>query len=196
MPTSQAPLLVTLTNEIEQLPARCVLVLDDYHAIHGEAVHDFLSELLRHWPQRLHLVLISRTSPPLPLANLRAKGQVAEIRTRDLRFTPEESAVFLEKALAAPLSQSTVDFLDQRLEGWIAGLRLVTLSVGAGWGAEADLAGVSGSHVEIAEYLVDEVVSFQTSRDAEIPAGDLHPGPVLPRAVRICPRQCGEKRHF
>ncbi len=137
-------------------------MLDDYHAIRGEAVHDFLSELLRHWPQRLHLVLISRSNPPLPLANLRAKGQVTEIRTRDLRFTPEESAAFLGKALPAPLSQSAVALLDQRLEGWIAGLRLVTLSLRAGADAETELAGLSGTHVEIADYLVDEVMSCQT----------------------------------
>ena len=101
----QAPLVVALGNELERLPARVVLVLDDYYAIRGDAVHDFLSELLRHWPQRLHLVLISRSNPPLPLANLRAKGQVVEIRTRDLRFTPEEAAAFLDKVLAAPLSR-------------------------------------------------------------------------------------------
>ena len=161
-PTAQAPLVVALSNELERLPARCVLVLDDYHTIRGEAVHDFLSELLRHWPQRLHLVLISRSNPPLPLANLRAKGQVAEIRTRDLRFTPEEAAAFLGKALRAPLSPSAVALLDQRLEGWIAGLRLVTLSLCAGADAETELAGLSGTSVEIADYLVDEVISCQT----------------------------------
>jgi len=161
-PASPALLLVAFSNELERLPARCVLALDDYHAIRGEAVHDFLSELLHHWPQRLHLVLISRSNPPLPLANLRARGQVAEIRTRDLRFTPEEAAAFLGKVLAAPLSPSAVAWLDQRLEGWIAGLRLVTLSLCAGADAETELAGLSGSNVEIADYLVDEVMSSQT----------------------------------
>ena len=161
-PTAQAPLVIALGNELERLPARVVLVLDDYHAIRGEAVHDFLSELLRYWPQKLHLVLISRSSPPLPLANLRAKGQVAEIRTRDLRFTPEEAAAFLERALRAPLSQSAIALLDQRLEGWIAGLRLVTLSLGARADAETELAALSGTSVEIADYLVDEVISRQT----------------------------------
>ena len=154
--------MVALSNEIERLPARFVLVLDDYHAIRGEAVHDFLSELLRHWPQPLHLVLISRSNPPLPVANLRAKGQVAEIRARDLRFTPEEATAFLEKVSAAPLSPATVALLDQRLEGWIAGLRLVSLSLGTGANADTELAGLSGNHVEIADYLVDEVISCQT----------------------------------
>jgi LuxR family transcriptional regulator, maltose regulon positive regulatory protein len=161
-PAAQAPLVIALGNELERLPGRVVLVLDDYHAIRGEAVHDFLSELLRHWPQRLHLVLISRSSPPLPLANLRAKGQVAEIRTRDMRFTPEEAAAFLERVLAAPFSPSAVALLDQRLEGWIAGLRLVTLSLRVVANAETELAELSGTSAEIADYLVDEVMSSQT----------------------------------
>ena len=160
-PTAQAPLVVALGNELQRLPARMVLVLDDYYAMRDEAVHGFLSELMRHWPQRLHLVLISRSNPPWPLANLRAKGQVAEIRTRDLRFTPDEGAAFLDKVLAAPLSPSALALLDQRLEGWIAGLRLVTLSRGAGANAESDLADLSGTHFEIADYLVDEVMACQ-----------------------------------
>ena len=161
-PTSPAQLVVALSNELELLPGRVVLVLDDYHAIRGEAVHDSLSELIRHWPPRLHLVLISRSNPPLPLANLRAKGQVAEIRGRDLRFTPEESTAFLDKALAVPLSQSAAALLDQRLEGWIAGLRLATLSLRAGADAETELAGLLGTNAEIADYLADEVMSRQT----------------------------------
>ena len=160
-PVSQAPLLIQLTNEIEMLPGRVVLVLDDYHAIRGEAVHDFLSELLRHWPQHLHLVLISRASPPLPLASLRARGQLTELRTTDLRFTADESAAFLKKTLPGPLSQSDFDFLDQRLEGWVAGLRLVTLSLSTGSNQVTEVADLSGTHVEIAEYLVDEVLASQ-----------------------------------
>ena len=161
-PTAPAPLVAALGNELERLPARMVLVLDDYYAIRDDAVHDFLSELLRHRPQRLHLVLISRSNPPLPLASLRAKAQVVEIRTRDLRFTPDEAAAFTDKVLAAPLSPSMMALLDQRLEGWIAGLRLVTLSLGAGANAESDLADLSGTHFEIADYLVDEVMASQT----------------------------------
>ncbi|HSN77683.1 MAG TPA: LuxR C-terminal-related transcriptional regulator, partial [Anaerolineae bacterium] len=161
-PADQAQLLVSLGNELERLPARAVLVLDDYYTLRGQAVHDFLSELLRHWPQRLHLVLISRSNPSWPLANLRAKGQVAEIRTRDLRFTPEESATFLNQALTAPLSPSALAALDQQLEGWIAGLRLVTLSLGAGANAESELIGLQGAPVEIADYLADEVMAGQT----------------------------------
>lgn len=161
-PPDQTPLLVMLGNELQRLPGRAVLVLDDYYTIRGQAVHDFLSELLRHWPHLLHLVLISRSNPPWPLASLRAKGQVVEIRTRDLRFTQEETAAFLEQALAKPLSSATIDFLDQQLEGWIAGLRLATLSLGVGTDVKGELAALAGTPVEIADYLADEVIAGQS----------------------------------
>ncbi len=157
----QAPLLITLSNELEQLPVRLVLVLDDYQAIRGEAVHDFLGELIRHWPQRLHLVLISRSNPPLPLALLRAQGQVTVVHMHDLRFTPEESAAFLNNALAAPLSPAAVALLDQHIEGWIAGLRLASLSLRDAADVESEVAGLSGGNVEIADYLMEQVVSRQ-----------------------------------
>ncbi|MBK8049881.1 MAG: hypothetical protein IPK16_23925 [Anaerolineales bacterium] len=160
-PVSQTPFVVALSNDMESLPARCVLVLDDYHAIHGVAVHDFLGELLRHWPQRLHLVLLTRNSPPLPLANLRAAGRVVEIRTRDLRFTPEESAAFLAKVLKAPLSQSAVTLLDQRIEGWIAGLRLATVSLRTAVDAETAVASLAVSDSDITDFLMDQVISHQ-----------------------------------
>ena len=160
-PVAQMPLVIALSSDIERLPARWILVLDDYYTIGDESVHDFLSALLRHWPSRLHLVLISRSNPPLPLAKLRARGHITEIRTRDLRFRPDESAEFLGKVLPAPFSQSALAMLQERLEGWIAGLRLVTLSRGAGANAESDLADLSGTHFEIADYLVDEVMACQ-----------------------------------
>ena len=100
-------LVVALSNDIEQWPRGCVLVLDDYHAIHGKTVHDFLSEMLRHWPQRLHLVLISRNNPPLPLVNLRAKGLITEtapmICVSQRRKRPD-----VRQAVRAPVEQSTL----------------------------------------------------------------------------------------
>ena len=161
-PIAQASLLAALGNELHRLPGRAVLVLDDYYTIRGQAVHDFLSELLRHWPQRLHLVLISRSNPPWPLASLRAKGQVVDIRTRDLRFTPGETTTFLDKALATPLSRAAIAFLDQQLEGWIAGLRLVILSLGAGVAVDSELTDLAGVPGEITDYLVNEVITGQT----------------------------------
>lgn len=155
------PLLISLSNELEQLPARMVLVLDDYHAIRGEAVHDFLSELIRHWPQPLHLVVISRSNPPLSLAQLRATGRVTVISTRELRFTPEETAAFFDKVLAVPLSPVAVAALDQHIEGWIAGLRLVSLSLRTATDVETEVISLTGTSAEITDYMVDQVVSQQ-----------------------------------
>ena len=160
-PVSQMPLVIALTNDIDRLPARCVLVLDDYYTVRDEVVHNFLSALLRHWPPKLHLVLITRSNPPLPLSQLRARGRVGEIRTHDLRFRPDESAEFLSKVLRSPLSASTMAMLEERLEGWIAGLRLVTLSLDIGVNVVHEPADLSGTHFEIADYLVDEVISNQ-----------------------------------
>jgi LuxR family maltose regulon positive regulatory protein len=159
--TSQIPLVVALSNDIERLPARLVLVLDDYHAIRGEAVHDFLSELIRHWPQRLHLVLISRSSPPLPLVRLRARGLITEIRGRDLRFTSEETAAYVGRALVAPLDEQAVATLQTRTEGWIAGLRLAILSWRGTENADRVLPDLTGSGSGITDYLADEVLAHQ-----------------------------------
>jgi ATP/maltotriose-dependent transcriptional regulator MalT len=154
-------LLASLSNEIAALPDRFILVLDDYYTIHGQGVHDFLSALIRHWPQPMHLVLISRLNPPLPLASLRAKGQLVEIHTRDLRFTRDETAAYMARALSAPLSEPVVTLLEQRVEGWIAALCLATLSLRAGDDPETVLASLSGADTDIAQYLVDEVLSGQ-----------------------------------
>lgn len=154
-------LTASVINELVLLPGRLILVLDDYHTIHGEAVHDFLNSLVRHWPPPLHMVLISRLNPPLPLASLRANGLLTEIRTRDLRFTRDETAEYLGRVLPALPSESAVDLLEERTEGWIAGLHLATLSLrtGADPGDVANL--LSEADADIAEYLVDEVLSQQ-----------------------------------
>ncbi len=115
-------LFATFSNELERLPGEFILVLDDYHTIHGVEVHNLLGELVRHWPKPLHLVLISRLSPPIPLDSLRAKGLISEIRTRDLRFTPEETASYLSKTQFALMGQTALPLLEERFEGWPAGL--------------------------------------------------------------------------
>ncbi len=122
-------LYTTLCNELAKLPGEVILVLDDYQFIRGKAVHGLLVELVRHWPKPLHLVLVSRIDPTLPLTSLRAKGMLREIRTQDLRFTPEETATYLSQAQFIRLSQPTLDLLEERFEGWPAGLHLAALSL-------------------------------------------------------------------
>ena len=154
-------LFTTISNEIALLPNRFVVVLDDYHRIQGESVHDFLNTLIRHWPSSMHLVLISRINPPLPLASLRAGGRLAEIRGRDLRFTSDETALYAAQVLSAPLSESAVASLEQHTEGWAAGLHLACLSLQAGRDFESLLASMPAPDADVADYLVDEVLSRQ-----------------------------------
>jgi LuxR family maltose regulon positive regulatory protein len=149
--------VATLSNEIALLSEPFVLVLDDYYTVQGDAVHEFLNALVLHWPQPMHLVLISRLNPPLPVASLRAKGQLVEIRTHDLRFTLDETAEYLGRVLPAPPSERTVALAERRTEGWIAGLHLAGLSLSSVEEPETALASLSGAGIDVADYLMDEV---------------------------------------
>lgn len=119
----------TLTNELEQIEVPFILVLDDYYYIENLAIHELLSLLLRHPPRALHLVLASRRDPPLPLTALRARSQLTELRASELRFNKMETAAFLEQQLGSPAEDRTVNALMEQLEGWLTGLRLLTLSL-------------------------------------------------------------------
>ena len=154
-------LLATLSNELAQLPSDLLLVLDDYSAMRSEAVDEFLGGLLRSWPQPLHLVLITRYDPPLALPALRAKGAIVEVRSSDLRFSPAEAAQYLSQALISPPDDKTIAAVQERAEGWIAGIKLASLSLDAGT-SKADLvATLASSDVDATEYLADEVFSHQ-----------------------------------
>jgi LuxR family maltose regulon positive regulatory protein len=148
-------------NDLEKLPGEVLLVLDDYQFIHGKAVHKLLGELALHWPKPLHLVLISRIEPPLPLTNLRAKSRISEIRTQDLRFTAEETAAFLSQMQFAPVSQNALPLLEERFEGWPAGLKLAALSLRSVGSQESVLLALSSENADITGYLVDEVLTHQ-----------------------------------
>src|SRR5215208_6644448 len=119
------PVLTALSNEILELPRDFVLVLDDYHSIRSETIHDALAFLLDHWPPPMHLVIAGRTSPPLPLPRLRARGRLTELGAQDLRFTQEEAADFLGRTMGLNLTGEGVAALEDGTEGWIAGLQLV-----------------------------------------------------------------------
>jgi LuxR family maltose regulon positive regulatory protein len=155
-------LFTTLSNDLDKLPGEFILVLDDYHSIHGKEVHNLLTELIRHWPKSLHLVLISRISPPIPLVNLRAKGMVCEIRTRDLRFTPDETATYLDPTNSNQIMGKNLPLLEERFEGWPAGLHLATLSLRSETSQDSILSALSKENTNITGYLVDEVLKQQT----------------------------------
>jgi LuxR family transcriptional regulator, maltose regulon positive regulatory protein len=156
----QEVLFTTFSNELGKLPGEMILVLDDYHTIQGVEIHNLLTELLHHWPKPLHLVLITRHSPPLPLDRLRAKGLSCEIRTRDLRFSTEETADYLSKSQFALMIPKAVSLLG-RYEGWPAGLHLAALSMRSAASQETVLSALTGDNSDITEYLVDEVLGHQ-----------------------------------
>jgi LuxR family transcriptional regulator, maltose regulon positive regulatory protein len=151
----------TLSNDILQIPERFVLVLDDYQVIQGEAIPNLLTSLLQHWPQPLHLVLISRNNPPLPLPRLRANGLLTEIRSNDLRFDKAETAAFLNRQLKTLLTDHVIKVISERVEGWIGALRLATLSLHSATDVHHRIINMAGSEGNIADYLTDEVLDHQ-----------------------------------
>jgi LuxR family maltose regulon positive regulatory protein len=162
-PPPATAILTALINDLEALPQGCALVLDDYHVITAEAVHQALTFLLEHRPARLRLVILSRSDPPLPLARLRAQGELTEIRAADLRFTPAEATAFLNQVMALDLPADAVAALETRTEGWIAGLKLAALSMQArdAQGRTDLIAAFGGSHQYILDYLLEEVLNHQ-----------------------------------
>ena len=154
-------LMTTLSNEIEALPSRCVVVMDDLHAPHSGALFDYLHEWLHHWPQNMHLVLLSRINPPLPLSSLRAKGLLAEIRARDLRFTQAETLEYFNNYLSVEADEPATLLLQERLEGWIAGLKMASLSLREPVNVQELTAALLDQEVFITDYLVNEVIARQ-----------------------------------
>lgn len=160
-PPPPETILTTLLNEIHSLPARVILVLDDYHVLDSPAVDAALVFLLEHIPHQLHLVLATREDPQLPLARLRARGQLAELRAVDLRFSLDEAAAFLREAMGLNLAAADVAALEARTEGWIAGLQLAALSLQGHHDAAGFVRSFSGSHHFVLDYLLEEVLNHQ-----------------------------------
>jgi LuxR family maltose regulon positive regulatory protein len=170
-PPPTEAILTTLINEITVIPDRIVLVLDDYHLIEAQPVHDFLTFLLRHLPphtgsggqcQGMHLVIATREDPPLPLARLRARGQLTELRATDLRFTPSEAAEFLNQVMGLDLSAEDIAALERRTEGWIAGLQLAAISMQGREDTASLVQSFTGSQRHVLDYLVEEVLEQQS----------------------------------
>jgi LuxR family maltose regulon positive regulatory protein len=149
----------TLVNDLSAVEDEVVLILDDYHVIQQQVIHDFMIELVRHLPRALHLVIASRHDPPLPLASLRARGHVTELRAADLRFTLDETGQFLIDAMALSLDERSIAALAARTEGWPAGLRLVALALRQPQAAGSIAADAPRADRYVADYLVAEVLS-------------------------------------
>ncbi|MCU0485880.1 MAG: LuxR C-terminal-related transcriptional regulator [Anaerolineales bacterium] len=160
-------MLEALTSEIAEIQAAFLLALDDYHAITNHVIQEMLQFVVNNQPGNLHLVIISRTDPPWPLGRLRARREVNEIRAADLRFTPEETAEFLNERMRLSLTPEQVSALESRTEGWIAGLQLAALSLQGQANPQAIIASLAGSHRFIADYLIEEVLEKQVSETQE-----------------------------
>ncbi len=153
--------LATLLNDLQAVPNDVVLVLDDYHVIDSRDVHDAMAFLLEHLPPQVHLVIAGRADPQLPLARLRGRGELVEVRAADLRFTPDEAAAYLNGVMGLALTASDVTALEERTEGWIAALQLAALSMQGRDDVTAFIAGFAGDDRYIVDYLAEEVLQRQ-----------------------------------
>jgi LuxR family maltose regulon positive regulatory protein len=158
---SMEGLLTPLINQFATLAEPLVFVLDDYHLISASPIHEGIAFLLEHLPGHTHLILATRADPPLPLARLRGRGQLTEIRQADLRFTTEEAAAFLNAVFGLDLSSRELAVLEARTEGWITGLQLAALSMEGRDDVATFLSAFGGSNRYVLDYLTAEVIQRQ-----------------------------------
>lgn len=154
-------ILTLLLNDLANVPKHFVLVLDDYHLIEAKSVNDAVIFLLEHLPSQMRLIITTREDPNLPLARLRARGQLTELRATDLRFTLDEASDFLGEVMGLNLTVEAITALEERTEGWIAGLQLAALSLQGRKDISGFIQSFAGSHRYIVDYLVEEVLANQ-----------------------------------
>ncbi len=161
-PPSIESLLTALLNEIVTVSDNFILVLDDYHVVDSQPVDQALVFLLEHLPPQMHLVIATREDPSLPLARLRARNQLTELRAADLRFTPSEATEFLNRVMGLNLAAENIAALETRTEGWIAGLQLAAISMRGHKDITSFIKSFTGSHHFVLDYLVEEVLGQQS----------------------------------
>ena len=154
--------LTDLINEITSISDHFIIVLDDYHSVESKQVDQAVNFLIEHLPQQMHLLIASREDPSLPLARLRARGQLTELRAADLRFSPAEAADFLSQVMGLSVSAEDVAALETRTEGWIAGLQMAALSMRGLLETTDFIRSFTGSHRFVLDYLMEEVLERQT----------------------------------
>ncbi|WP_028280239.1 LuxR C-terminal-related transcriptional regulator [Arthrobacter sp. H5] len=160
-PQPAEPTLTAVINEVAQSPHHIIMVLDDFHLVEAAPIRDALNFLLDHLPSNLHLAIASRSDPLIPLARLRARGELTELRAADLRFSLDEAAVFLNQVMNLRLSAGDIAALESRTEGWIAGLQLAALSMRDSTDVAGFIHAFTGSHRFVIDYLVEEVLLHQ-----------------------------------
>ena len=153
-----------LVNELASFPESFILVLDDFHVIHSDSVLNILAYFLEHLPPQMHLALISRADPLLPLSRLRARNKLTDIRADQLRFTRDEVAAFLNDVMGLALSADDLSAMETRTEGWIASLQLAALSMQSSKDIHGFVSAFTGSHHYVMDYLVEEVLGLQPKK--------------------------------
>jgi len=153
--------LTSLINDLDAVNTEIVLVLDDYQLISSRAVHEAVSFLIEHCPKMFHLVIATRSDPPLPLSRLRARAQTVELRAADLRFNPSEAGQFLNEVMGLQLDPAAVAALEERTEGWIAGLQMAAISMRDRKDVLRFVESFSGTNRYILDYLLEEVLAQQ-----------------------------------
>lgn len=160
-------LLTSLVNRLAQFDRHFWLILDDYHFIQNQAVHQAIGFLLEHRPAPLHLAIATRADPPLPLARLRVRSQMVELRLADLRFSPQEASEFLREGMGLNLSEADVAALEASTEGWIAGLQMAALSLQGRADPSGFIRSFGGEHRYVLDFLFDEVFQRQPEETRE-----------------------------
>ncbi|MBI9046644.1 MAG: hypothetical protein JEZ06_19290 [Anaerolineaceae bacterium] len=160
-PPPSETIWTSLINEFALFHHKYILILDDYHLIDAQTVHDSLRFLLDHQPPNLHLVIVTREDPPLNLSKLRVRSQLTELRAADLRFTFSESVEFLNQVIGLNLSSEDISALETRTEGWIAGLQLAAISLQGHTDTTRLIQSFTGSNRFVLDYLVEEVLNQQ-----------------------------------
>lgn len=155
-PPSFEKILTLVLNQVAERSKPTVFVLDDYHLIQSVSIHRALAYFCSHLPPQAHLLLTTREDPPLPLAQLRGRGELVELRAADLRFTPDEAAQFLTQTMGLTLSSEQVETLESRTEGWIAGLQLAALAMRGQKDISRFIDAFAGTHRFIVDYLVEQ----------------------------------------
>ena len=154
-------MLTALINDLAGCPTPFILALDDYHLVQAVPIHQLLGFLVDYLPAHVHLVLLSRDDPPLPLARLRGRDQLTELRQADLRFSPAECRDFLQQVMGLKLTEQDVLALEARTEGWITGLQMAAISMQRCEDLGAFVQAFTGSHAYVLDYLMDEVFARQ-----------------------------------
>ncbi|MCJ7624528.1 MAG: hypothetical protein MUO76_13575, partial [Anaerolineaceae bacterium] len=160
-PAPSEAVLTSLINELAASSVKIFFVLDDYHLIDAQPIHDALNFMLENIPPQMHLVIATREDPNLPLARLRVRDQLTELRAIDLRFTSSEAAEFLNQVMGLSLSVEDIAALETRTEGWIAGLQLAAISMQGQKDATSLIKTFTGSHRFVLDYLIEEVLEQQ-----------------------------------